>query len=371
MKIRQLKLRYFRNYGNCTLQFSDGIHIFHGKNAQGKTNLLEALLYLSTTRSHRTNRDIHLIQNEQSSFYIQGDIEKQHKREILRVSVSSEGKNIFLFDKSIPNVSSFIGLFNAILFAPDDMHLFQASPKARRKFIDMEMSKLSKTYMNTLNQSLKLLKDRNVLLKRSKPDMHYLGVLNEQLCKLQAILIRQRYFFIRKLAEKANVYYQRISNDQTSFDITYLSCTSYDDVNEVMVQSLKERYEKSLDKDLNLKMTTIGIHKDDYRFMIDGKAVELHASQGQKRSILLALKLAMIDLIHEISHEYPVLLLDDVFSELDYERRNRLFEILPMEVQVFIASAELDKDYLKTLHRPITLWEIENGSVKGKEIVYG
>ena len=371
MKIRQLKLRYFRNYRNCTLQFSDGIHIFHGKNAQGKTNLLEALLYLSTTRSHRTNRDIHLIQNEQSTFFIQGDIEKQNKREILRVSVSSEGKNIFLFDKSIPNVSSFIGLFNAILFAPDDMHLFQASPKARRKFIDMEMSKLSKTYMNTLNQALKLLKDRNMLFKRSQIDQHYLNVLNEQLAKLQAIIIRQRHFFIRKLAKKGNEYYQMISQDQTTFDIEYLSCSEYDDQSEVMVQALKERYEKAFEKDMNLKMTTIGIHKEDYRFMIDGKAVELHASQGQKRSILLALKLAMIDLIHEISHEYPVLLLDDVFSELDQERRNRLFEILPMEVQVFIASAEIDYDYLKQLHRPITLWEIEAGTLKGKETIYG
>ena len=225
--------------------------------------------------------------------------------------------------------------------------------------------------MNTLNQALKLLKDRNMLLKRSKIDEHYLNVLNEQLAKLQAILIRQRHFFIQKLAKKGNEYYQRISKDQTTFDIEYLSCCEYDDDNEVMVQNLKERYAKSLEKDFNLKVTTIGIHKEDYRFMINEKAVELHASQGQKRSILLALKLAMIDLIHEISHEYPVLLLDDVFCELDDERKKRLFEILPMDVQVFIASAEIDYEYLKQLHRPITLWEIEAGQIKGKELVYG
>lgn len=371
MKIRQLKLRNFRNYENCILQFSDGIHLFYGKNAQGKTNLLEALMYLSTTRSHRCNRDLPLIQYDKKTFFMQGEIEKQKKREILRVSVSPEGKNLFLFEKSLNNVSSFIGLFNAILFAPDDMHLFQASPKTRRKFIDIEISKISKTYMNTLNQSIKLLKDRNVLLKQIKPDIHYLNVLNEQLAKFQTILIRQRHFFIEKLAKWGNYYYQLISQDDTQFDILYQSCVPYDEQNDIMKKMLLERYEKTLERDLTFKATTIGIHKEDYHFTINGKAVEQHASQGQKRSILLAIKLAMVTLIHEISHEYPVLLLDDVFSELDKERRKRLFEILPIDVQVFIASADIDIDELKKIHRPITLWEIENGTVKGKEILYG
>lgn len=371
MKIRQLKLRNFRNYTNCTLQFSDGIHIFYGKNAQGKTNLLEAFLYLSTTRSHRSNRDAHLIQYQKDAFFIQGDVWKQQRREILRISVSNEGKNLFLFDKSIPNVSSFIGAFNAILFAPDDMHLFQASPKARRKFIDMEMSKLSKTYMSTLNQTLKLLKDRNVILKQAHPDVHYLTVLNEQLSKLQAVMIRQRHFFIEKLSKWGNHYYQLISKDHTTFDIIYQSCIDFDENQEKMIQELLEGYQKNIEKDLHFKVTTLGIHKEDYRFMIDGKAVEQHASQGQKRSILLALKLAMVTLIYEITNEYPVLLLDDVFSELDEIRKKRLFEMIPMEVQVFIASAEIDKKYLKQLSRPITIWEIEAGHVKGKEIIYG
>lgn len=371
MKLKRLRLHHFRNYDSCTLLFEEGIHVFYGHNAQGKTNLLESMMYLSTTRSHRNVKDQDLIQYGQEAFFLQGDVQKQHACEMLRISVTDEGKNLFLFERSIPSVSEFIGAFNAVMFCPDDMGLFHASPRVRRRFIDIEIGKLSKSYMQTLNQSLKLLKERNALLKRNRIDETYLQVVTKALAQAQAVIIRQRYHFAQSLVASGSGFYTQLSEDQTVFGIEYLSCVPYSDDLKQMQEALMQKYEKSKERDLLMKATTVGIHKEDYRFTINGYPLEQHASQGQKRTLLLALKLAMVSLIHDISKEYPVLLLDDVFSELDEKRRAKLFAILPQEVQVFISATEVETKHFMNLHRKVTLWEVQNGKITRKECVYG
>ena len=176
MRLETLRLHDFRNYADVNVSFSDGIHILTGKNAQGKTNLLESILYLSTTRSHRTSEDKDLIKEGEEAFFIKALIAKEQKTEEIRVAVNEKGKNLFIYQNPVNRVSDFIGEFNSVMFCPDDMNLFQASPRVRRRFVDMELSKISKKYVSTLYVASRLLKERNAYLKQERVDRSYLGL---------------------------------------------------------------------------------------------------------------------------------------------------------------------------------------------------
>lgn len=362
MKLKKLSLRNFRNYESIDLCLDNGIHLFIGDNAQGKTNLLEAVSYLSTTRSHRTHDDQSLIREGSQAFVIRAAIERNQKLMDLRVALNEQGKNLFRYQTAIKKVSDFIGEFNAVLFCPDDMTLFQASPKVRRRFIDMELSKLSKAYTRVLNEAGKLLKERNAVLKQEHIDFTYLQILDEQLIDKQVIIMSQRQRFLKDLLIHCESFYQSLSNDQTSLSFQYHSCVTYDDDKSVLQERLIKKYERNRERDCLLKQTTAGIHKEDFMFLINEKELSAYASQGQKRSVLLALKIGIVHMIHDLTKEYPVLLLDDVFSELDEKRRNMLLKCLPKEVQVLISTTDI-KDIPMLADRNYIIWKVENGSL--------
>ena len=364
MNLKKLKLHNYRNYVDLEISFQEGIHILSGKNAQGKTNILESVLYLSTTRSHRTNDDEDLIKEGNDAFFIKALIEKINRTEDLQITVNEKGKNLFLFKNPVNRVSDFIGEFNAVMFCPDDMTLFNASPRVRRRFVDMELSKVSKKYMNTLFIAQKLLKERNACLKNERVNKEYLEVITEQMIDAQVIVMKQRYFFLQQLMEKSQVFYKNISNDETKISVQYESCVPFSEDEEILKKELSDKYKKVLDRDLFLKQTTVGVHKEDYVFKMNDKEVATYSSQGQKRSILLALKIGMIYMIRDIIGEYPVLLLDDVFSELDTYRRKELLYSLPKEVQIFISTTDIDEFVNITIDRHVTLWNVENGFIK-------
>ncbi|MEG0360322.1 MAG: DNA replication/repair protein RecF [Longicatena sp.] len=364
MILNEFKLHNYRNYENLNITFSDGIHILKGKNAQGKTNLLEAILYLSTTRSHRTNDDRDLLKQDSDAFFIKGLIVKKEIKEDIQISVNEKGKNLFIYKNYISKVSDFIGEFNAVMFCPDDMMLFNASPRVRRRFVDMELSKISKKYVSTLFVAQKLLKERNVYLKQSVVDRNYLEVLTTQLIDMQIIIIKQRYYFLDQLVKKCQKFYQELSMDQTKISITYESCIPFVEDDNKLKELLNDKYKKSLERDILFKQTTIGIHKEDFIFKINNKDLSIFASQGQKRSVLLALKIGMIYMIKEIIKEYPVLLLDDVFSELDENRKQKLLTSLPNEIQIFISTTDMkDLEDIKK-YRKVTIWNVENGKIE-------
>ncbi len=362
MRIAKLSLRNYRNYESCTLSFQEGIHLIVGKNAQGKTNLLEAIAYLSTTRSHRTHDDSDLIQEGKASFVLNAVIQKKKRLLEERVTLNAQGKNLFLNRNAIKRVSDFIGEFNAVLFCPDDMSLFQASPRVRRRFIDMELSKLSKSYTRTLNEASKLLKERNAYLKQESMDENYLQIVTERLIDLQVIIIRQRQHFLQDLLKNCKNFYESLSQDQTSLSFHYHCCVNYSEDEAVLKQRLWDKYEKNKERDRFLKQTTSGIHKEDFMFLINDRELSSYASQGQKRSVLLAMKIGMVSMIHSLIHEYPVLLLDDVFSELDEDRKLKLLQSLPADVQIFISTAELS-DVPIVKDRLFVLWRVSQGTV--------
>lgn len=362
MILSKLGVRNFRNYENADIEFENGIHLITGKNAQGKTNLLEAIAYLSTTRSHRTSDDRDMIQEGKDAFVLRAVIQKKRKQTEIRVALNEQGKNLFLYRTPIKRVSDFIGELNAVLFCPDDMTLFQASPKVRRRFIDMELSKLSKSYTHVLNEAHKLLKERNAYLKQDIVDDTYLDVLSERLIEKQIVIMKQRHRFLIDLLDHCHGFYEDLSQDETLLTFMYHSCVEYSDDDKELKQRLKKKYEKNKERDLFLKQTTTGFHKEDFMFLINGKEVSSFASQGQKRSVLLAMKIGMVSMIATLSNEYPVLLLDDVFSELDEQRKYKLLKSLPKDVQIFITTTDI-KEVPFMKDRRYLLWNVEAGKI--------
>lgn len=360
MILNQLSLNHFRNYDNESFQFYPGINLVTGLNAQGKTNLLESIYYLSTTRSHRITDDLALIQKEQSFFRIEANINKKNRKIDISCICSKNGKNLFLYRNPVKKVSQFVGFFNAVLFSPDDMNLFTAPPRVRRRFMDLELGKCSKTYLKTCSDYERCLRNRNAHLKLDKCDDTYLEVLNEQMADLQVIIMKQRLRFMQDLMSLSNDFYHELSDDQSELSFKYNTFTDpeADDLKQIIL----DIYEENLEKDKFVHATEKGIHRDDFILLMNGEDASKVASQGQKRTILLAIKIGLVRMIEKIIQDEPVLLLDDVFSELDDKRKKALLRLLPKNIQIFITSA----DHIQIVSdRNIHVIEIENGRQKG------
>lgn len=363
MILTSLSLRNFRNYTNTQIKLDHGIHLITGKNAQGKTNLLEAIYYLSTTRSHRSSDDHDLIKENEDFAVLRGRIQKQTKNVDLRVALSPQGKNLFLYQTSVKRVSDFIGELNAVLFCPDDMALFQASPRVRRRFIDIELSKISKSYTRVLNEAGRLLKERNACLKQDAIDMNYLDVLSERLIDQQVIIIKQRQRFLNDLLKNSHAFYERLAQDETKLSFAYQCCVPYHEAEVELKAELIKKYEKNRERDCLYRQTTVGIHKEDFMFLINDRELNTYASQGQKRSVLLAMKVGLVMMIHDLMQEYPILLLDDVFSELDENRKRMLLRELPKDVQILITTTD-HSDISLLEQRDYHIWQVEAGHIK-------
>ena len=308
MYIKSVRLRNYRNYENQIIQFDKGMNIIIGDNGEGKTNLLEAIYLLSTTRSHRIDENRELIRFENEFGTVEGNIVSDNHASKMSVVVHKKGKTLMIDNNVIKRNSEFIGKINAVLFAPDDMNLFDDSPRTRRRLFDMEIGKLYPVYMYSLTNYLKYLKERNK--------------------------------FIKSVNEYISNYYNQISGENHQLRIEYKSVISEKNDEAVMKKQLQDLYSNMLDRDIYLKQTNSGIHREDYVFYLDDKDVSLYCSQGQKRTVILALKLAIVQIIFDIKKEYPVLLLDDVFSELDSNRRYNILKLLPASVQTIITTTD-------------------------------
>lgn len=362
MNLEKIRLVHYRNYLNQTFEFSSGINYIVGRNAQGKTNLLESIYYSSTTKSHRNVEDSCLITQGYDSFKIEATLMKKNRHVDVMLISGKSGKNLYLYHNPVKKVSDFVGFVNAIMFSPSDMNIFSTQPKNRRRFMDIELSKCSKTYMFTLNEFYRFLKERNAYLKNDELNRDYLEILDERMAHLESIIIRQRYKFLHDLMEISQSFYEQLSNDETRFSIVYKTFIEFDQEN-IMKENIMKVYHDNFQKDV-LKNTDKGIHKDDFILMINDKNADEFASQGQKRTILLAMKIGIVKLIEKIIQDEPILLLDDVFSELDYNRRKCLLDLLPKNIQIFISSTDPINE---TYNREIKTILIENGNEMKEE----
>lgn len=365
MKINKIELKNFRNYKDCSVEFDPFINIFIGKNAQGKTNLLEAIYILSISKSFKTNVIEELIYFHEEFAKIHGYVESHAKLIDLDIVFSNYGKKAMINHNEIKKTSDYVGYLNVVLFIPEDLMLIKGSPRLRRKLMDMEISKISPIYMYNLNNYNKLLKERNKYLKllhdQHKKEDDYLEVLSEQMAKIQIDIIKKRIEFVDLLNEIASKMYDYISLHKETLNIQYKSI--YKDIN---YDEILNRYKKNYQRDILYGQTNDGIHKDDMLMFLNEKDATLYASQGQQRSIVLAIKIALLELIKKEIGEYPILLLDDVLSELDDVRKTKLLNLIQGKVQTFLTSTSIDGIHHQVIEKAKKI-NIENGQVKGED----
>ncbi|MCY6485374.1 DNA replication/repair protein RecF [Clostridium aestuarii] len=359
MYIRSLQLKNFRSYENLFLTLTKGINIFIGDNAQGKTNILESIYYCSIGKSHRTNKDKELIQWDAKDSYISVYVCKERLDKKIDIKIFKEGKKgVKINSIKLNNISELIGVFNVVIFSPEDLKIVKESPANRRKFLDIELCKLNKKYYYNLVQYNKVLSERNAVLKNWNSNMSIIEIYDKQLSKFGSFIIKERLKYIQNLNEEGNKIHKEITSDTENIEFKYI--TPIKDFNHVE-RELLDILTHNRKKDAEKRMTSIGPHRDDFLININGIDTRKYGSQGQQRTSVLSLKFASLELIKNQSGEYPVLLLDDVLSELDVKRQKYILNSVNKVQTIITCTGIVDiKDYLSDSTK---LYEVESGKV--------
>lgn len=357
MIVRSLRLRNFRNYENAYIQLDEGMNIITGNNAQGKTNLLESLVYLSLTRSHRILDEKQLIRTDMPFGDILCRMEDETEKE-LHAIIHNRGKTLMINGNPVKKSSDFIGRLNVVLFAPDDLYIFNDQPRERRRIMNQEITKISSQYLISLNQFQNLLRERNIILKQDRPDERYLDIIDEQMADAEAFVIEMRNEFIEAVNGEMGRLYRELSSDDINVTVQYRCCIA--DKSDLRA-ALLAMHKESRQKDIERRMTLNGIHREDLIFEINDVSLIRTASQGQKRMVMLAFKMALLRYIRMKTGKKPVLLLDDVLSELDENRQKKLLEMVREPYQCLITATEIPTEIKKGNHRE---FRVENGTVR-------
>jgi len=335
--IKNLNLKNYRNYKDETIEPINGINILYGKNAQGKTNIAEAIYYLSTGKSFRTKSDRDLINFDHDFAYINATYQTVAGNNVEEAVIKTDGKKSFSINyMPIRKLGDLFGNFSCIAFTPEDIKAIKESPGLRRKLVDVEISKIRKSYYFELRNYLKILAEKNKLLKSniSPEKKELIFVYNEQLSKCVKNIITFRKAFIVQISEDFKNIYNFLAQEERNAHIEYKPCVDLVDIESTFLLKINE----NIEKEILYKKSFFGPHKEDFIFMLDGKEAKNFCSQGQQRTLMLAYKLAVLNIIKEKTNEQPVLVLDDVFSELDGSRQAQLCELLE-DTQVFITTA--------------------------------
>ncbi|MBO4782870.1 MAG: DNA replication/repair protein RecF [Lachnospiraceae bacterium] len=357
MIIRSLELSNFRNYEKLNISFSPDVTILYGDNAQGKTNVLEALYTASTTKSQKGSKDKDMIKFNESESHIRMTVEDGDiKRRIDMHLKSTKQKGVAIDGIPIRKASELYGIMNIISFSPDDLGIIKEGPAERRRFIDMELCQLDKLYMHNFSGYNRALDQRNNLLKQISFNAELKGTLNvwdEQLINFGEYLIEKRDLFIKEISDIASKIHSIITENKETLEIKYLPSTNK--------ESFRNELLSSREKDIILKMTNIGPHRDDMVFMVNGQDARKYGSQGQQRTAALTLKLAEIELVKKKTGKNPVLLLDDVLSELDRNRQNKLLENIS-GVQTIVTCTGLE-EFIKNRIKYDKVYRVTAGTI--------
>ena len=363
MYLKSIFLKNFRNYNELELTLHPEINIIYGNNAQGKTNLLESIYVLGLTKSHRSFIDNNLIKKNEKYSRITGKLNRNNIDSKFEI-ILDKNKTLIIDEDIIKKSSDYISNINIIIFYPDDLDLIKGNPSIRRRFINLELSQLYSNYLVILNDYNKLLKMRNDYLKQIDIcfDSSYFEILTNYLIDKAIIIYKMRNKFINKL----NSYTEKIYKDISTIDkfhINYktgLHIESFEP-NELKKQLIQE-YNNALENDKKYKTTTIGPHKDDLEFYIDKFNIKTYGSQGQQRMAVLAIKLAEIEIFKNYKQDTPILLLDDVFSELDDQKKNNLLKYIDSGIQTIITTTDLNNIDNDIINKS-KLIQINNGNI--------
>lgn len=357
MRIKSLELTNFRNYKTQKINLSENLNVIIGNNAQGKTNLLEAIFICAIGRSPRTSKDKDLINWSSQFAKISLDIDKNIGNKQIDIFLFPNQNKAIKIDKiGIKKIGQLMGNFNAIYFSPDELKLIKDSPDERRRFMDIDLCQFDKNYFYTLHEYNQILQQRNKLLKSQdiKVLKETIPIWNEQLARNGAKIILSRLNLIERLKIHTYNIHKNLTSDKEELKLTYQGYVAEDE-NALKLLLLK-KYEENIDKDIKLGYTTVGPHRDDIKIEANNIDLRSFGSQGQQRTASLTLKLAELEVFHDNLGEYPVLLLDDVLSELDASRQNKLLEYVS-NIQTLVTCTDFD------FTLPHTKYNVNNGNI--------
>lgn len=344
MKIISLSLENFRNYASCELEFAGGMNVLCGKNGAGKTNILESLYLMSLFTSPRTTKDKELVKFGAEYARVRLAIEKKFRRHTLAMQIEANGKKKVLVDGiPVKRAAELIGILGVVFFSPDEMKMVKETPAERRRFLDVGLSQQQKTYFIAISRYNKVLKQKNNLLKEAFKNSSaddILSVWDTQLAEYGSVIIERRRRYVAELDALASAAHGEISGGREILRLGYETPMSTEG-RDALRAELLSKLEQSREKDKQLGFCTVGPHRDDISIEINGLDGRKFASQGQQRTIALAMKLGEVGIYEKESGEKPVLLLDDVLSELDEDRRRTLIK-LTAGAQSFITCTEFD-----------------------------
>ena len=336
MLITELELQNFRNYSEQKIDFSKNINVFYGDNAQGKTNVIEAIFITAFGKSYRTTKEKELIQNNKDFFNINLKYKNKDRDASIKVQYSNK-KNIFVNGVKIQKLSELLGNLNIVLFTPDDIDILKNGPEERRRFLDIMIGQIRPNYVHILNLYLNVLKQRNNYLKQIKEDAininnDLLDIWDEKLVQYSHRICLYRTEFINKIKEKINIIHKNITENKEEINIEYITDSSDE---KAFLELLKSRRKLDIIKGY----TTRGIHRDDFNIYINNKPIKIYGSQGQHRTAVLSLKMSELQIIEEDIGENPILLLDDFMSELDAKRRSNFLKNIG-DMQVIVTCTD-------------------------------
>lgn len=357
MIIKSLELANFRNYEELNISFDKGTNILYGDNAQGKTNILEAIYVSATTKSHKGSKDKEIINFDKEEAHIRTYLEKENIETRVDMHLrKNKSKGIAIDGQKIKKAADLMGLLNVVFFSPEDLSIIKDGPAERRRFADMELCQLDSFYLYNLNHYNKIIGQRNKLLK----DMYFqpelketLNIWDSQLVSFGSKIIERREQFVKQLGDIIFDIHKKLSGGKEELVIAYEP--------DVSIEDFEKQMKYNQDKDIRLKQTTTGPHRDDFSFVVNGVDIRKYGSQGQQRTAALSLKLSEIELVKKISKDTPVLLLDDVLSELDSNRQNYLLNSIG-NIQTIITCTGLD-EFINNRFEINKIFKVTNGTV--------
>lgn len=359
MKLNSISVKNFRCIDTQELSFNN-LNIIVGNNGQGKTSLLESIYLLAFTKSHKTSSEKEVIQSGSDFCKVDAKLTIQDMNYSFGISMTKNKKKVIINNDEQKKLSEYIGHINVVMFSPDDLKIIKGEPSIKRKFIDVELGQTSSIYIKDLLVYRNIVKQRNELLKDLEidSDKTYLDVLTDQLLEYADRIIEARKEFIDSLNKHINIIHQDLSNGKETLKVVYKPKHK---------KSLKEEMKSKYTHDIVTGTTSLGPHRDDLMILVNDEDVSVFGSQGQQRTAVLSLKLGLIHFIHDMLGVHPILLLDDVFSELDRDRLNSLVGYIKPEIQTFITSTDIN--LIKTeLIKCARIFHVETGKFKRSDL---
>lgn len=365
MALNHLKIRNFRNLTSIDLDLDPGVNLFHGANAQGKTAILEAVNYLATSTSQRTRKDVEMIRWGEMAAY--GCVQAGGEPPLqLEFGLGRDSKQFKVDGEVLKRISDLYGRLRVVLFVPEDLEIVSGSPSERRRFIDLTAAQVGPRHIGHLQKYQQCLKSRNQLLKRAqvrRPDPVEMEIWDAQLAEAAIPVIETRRETVREISSALERFYGRLTEGREKLHLRYL-CSTPEEQGLPLRESILSRLAASTERDIQNGSTSPGPHRDDLGFVLDGRDLRTFGSQGQRRSSVLALRLAELQWLREKTGQHPVMLIDDVIYEMDETRRNHFFEEIGRGGQVLITATEIG--HLGDLAETARLFRVEEGMVNGE-----